>query len=463
MVRFYHGSALLWEGQLEDRGIRFDATTRMTSVRAFGLRRKLDETSVRRIWSKRDLPGWLDECYLTANPAAWRYAGGSYDAADLTKVGVRYQGTGLSAVLAGQSHNALWYAPEGLKIVRIMFDFLLAGNVGNYYGEVYEFLRGGSYALLATVNANGSYSVAPVSHQDGFTVGPTSPTGFTPVSTDIIQFYNMRVLGTALTEDAPGGFYGGTILRDLIALCPELTIGIIEDGSEFTIQAIERSVRDATATSVVNEVAGYYTREWAVWEDGRFDWKTRNLDEPQWIAKLTDIDQLELDASTDDLARTVYVLYTDAASGLDAEASATATDQRNPYVRQAKTKDLIVTPGFPMTANTSAQLATVVAGDAGARPSVSGTCTLPADTLLSNAVGTAKPAALMRGGDNIVFPELPKTDVLLQGRDGETLFHIVDVELDVDANKITLTLEGQQRRTDVILARLAAATRVLTG
>jgi hypothetical protein len=69
----------------------------------------------------------------------------------------------------------------------------------------------------------------------------------------------------------------------------------------------------------------------------------------------------------------------------------------------------------------------------------------------------------MRGGDNIVFPELPKTDVLLQGRDGETLFHIVDVELDVDANKITLTLEGQQRRTDVILARLAAATRVLTG
>src|SRR5206468_1529990 len=107
--------------------------------------------------------------------------------------------------------------------------------------------------------------------------------------------------------------------------------------------------------SVVDEVVGYYTREWAVWEDGRFDWKTRNLDEPQVVIPVAQLTDLELNATVDGVARTVYVQYTDAASGKDLEASASSTDQRNPYVRQARTKDVVVQPGFPMTANTSSQ------------------------------------------------------------------------------------------------------------
>lgn len=476
MVRFYHGSSLLWEGQLEDKGASFDAKTRTTHARAFGLRRKLDETSVRRIWAKRDL-GWstppvgaggklattagLDINRTTTGFAA---AFGAVVPTDLSQNGINFAGNGVSvATQFGEAFDFI--VPSGLTLQRILGTATAGGAFASGPLDLLAFT--GYTTDGSTWSSNdfvGSGSLnASVANAIRLRIGVYNQAGaLTPTSADTWRLTDIRVLGTALTEDISGGFYGGTILRDLVALCPELNVGLIEDGSDYTIQAIERSVRDA-ATSVVTEVAGYYAREWAVWEDGRFDWKTRNLDEPQWIAKLTDIDALELDASVDNLARTVYVLYTDAASGLDAEASATATDQRNPYVRQAKTKDLLVTPGFPMTANTSAQLAATIAADAGARPSVGGQCVLAADKLLTNAVGTARPAALIRGGDNIVFPELPKTDVLLQGRDGETLFHIASVELDVDANKITLTLEGQQRRTDVILARLAAATRVLTG
>lgn len=475
IIKFFHGSSLLWEGQLEDQGVTFDESTRTTHVRAFGLRRKFDETSVRRIWSKRDhnwrvLPVGVN-AKGTSTPAVTvsshlPVSVGTFDVTDSSKLGIRVTGDGTlvgSGVFEGGIAEVV--LPSGLSIQRLICTVLLAGaNTANLIAYV-AFLKFGTGTAVAdsssgtgtfNVNVGGSGS-ADVVHLGAFTAASC-----TPAATDRVDLTDIRILGTSLTEDVAGGYYGGTILRDLVSLCPDLTPGIIEDGSDFTIQAIERSIRN-TAASVVSEVAGYYTREWAVWEDGRFDWKTRNLDEAQWIVQLSDLDGLNLDASVDDLARTVYVLYTDAASGLDAEASASSTDQRNPYFRQGKTKDTIVSPGFPMTANTSAQLASRIAGDAGARPSVGGTCVIAADRMIRNAVGEPKPAALIRAGENISFPELPKTDVMLRGRDGETLFHIASVELDVDNNTVTITLEGQQRRTDVILARLAAATRVLTG
>lgn len=466
-VSFYLGSSLLWEGQLEDKGISFDETTRTTSVRAFGLRRKLDETSTRRIWSKRDIQ-WVDSITgVSGTVNRTRNLGigsGNFDPTNLTRKGVNV--TGQSPATALAANDGLWQEfqlPLGATVQKLLGTLTLSGantGVGKLAAFVHSLDASGvvtAATFTASATLNQAITGAQIVRVGGYAAGAV-----TPGVTDLIQFEDLRLLGTSIAEDASGGFYGGTILRDLVALMPELSIGMIEDGSDYTIQAIERAVRNSVA-SVVSEVTGYYTREWAVWEGGRFDWKTRNLDEAQWIVKLADLTSCELDASIDDLARTVYVLYTDAASGLDAEASATATDQRNPYVRQAKTKDMLVTPGFPMTANTSAQLATRIVGDAGLRPSVGGTCTIPATRLLGNAVGAARPAALIRAGENVSFPELPKTDVMLKGRDGETLFHVANVALDVDRNLVTLTLEGQQRRTDVILARLAAATRVLTG
>lgn len=473
MLRFYVHGSLVWEGQLEDKDFAYDEQTRTTTVRAFGLARRFDETSVRKIWSKRDLDwnappvggGGALGLGITNTTTGYLSSTGNYDPTDLTKSGIRFAGQGVSvAASAGAALDLV--APLGLTLTRLKGTCAYSGTAGS--GTKLELLvasspDGSTWTNHGALSA-GAVDIALVASAARIRIFGWNHTAgaLTPAATDLADLFDIRVLGTSLNEDATDGFYGGTILRDLVAATTDLQIGIVDDGTDFLIQAVERSTREAMR-SVVDEVVGYYAREWAVWEDGKFYWQAKNLDEVQWIVMGKEAAKVELDASLDDIAANVYVLYTDAATGLTAEASAAASDQRNPYLRQSKTKDFLVSPGFPMTSNTAAQLAATVAADVGARPSVGGSCTIPASRQLGNAVAGGRPAALIRAGDNVAFPELPKTDVMLTGRDGETLFHIASTELDVDNDMMTLTLEGQQRRTDVILARLAAVTKTLTG
>jgi hypothetical protein len=214
---------------------------------------------------------------------------------------------------------------------------------------------------------------------------------------------------------------------------------------------------------VVNEIAGYYTREWGVWEDGRFDWLTRDLDQPQWICPLATLVGLDLTATVDGSAKTVYVIYTDAASQTPTEQNATGTAQRNPYVKTNRTKDLLVAPGFSMTSASASQLAGKLVGDAASYPLIRGSITLPARALVSHTAHGAQPAWTLRAGENILIPDLPKTELTTSRRDGETLFHIVTCDVDLQQNRVQLTVEGQLNRADILLARLASVTRVVTG
>lgn len=467
ITRIFYGSALLWEGQLEDVAINLAGGDLSTKIRCFGLRRLLEETTVRRIWSKRDLDwqpvpvgrgGTLGSTYTAADVTV---STGSVEPTDLSLNGVKVAGNAAS-VAASAGGAAQYIAPSGVTLVKILADWVRAGSA-SFQGLVGSSSDGSAWTYnLLSGSATVAQALVASAAQVRLGWANTTAGALTPAATDYGRFTNIRLLGTSIDEDAAGGFYGGTILRDLIALVPGLGVGQIDDGSDFTIQVLERAVRDS-ALSVVQEVAGYYTREWAVWQDGAFDWRTRNLDEPQWIIPLNSLDSLELQGTTDTIARVVYVLYSDAASGLGAEASATSSSPTNPYVRQGKTKDVLVQPGFPMTSNTSAQLASTLATDVGQRPAVTASLSIKATRILANAVGDARPAAMIRGGDNIVIPDLPKTDPFLQGRDGETLFHVASSDVDLTNGTVTLELEGQQSRQSVILARLAAVTRTLTG
>ena len=51
-----------------------------------------------------------------------------------------------------------------------------------------------------------------------------------------------------------------------------------------------------------------------VWENGRFDFKKANLDEPQWMIPLATLAGLNLTSTIDALIRTVYLSYIDAAT-----------------------------------------------------------------------------------------------------------------------------------------------------
>jgi hypothetical protein len=472
-VRLYFGTLQLWEGRIEDA--TRNAVAKTTTVQAFGWKRALDFNSVRRIWSKRDI-GW----YATRQGIGSNIFGtsinrsshimvaiGAFDASDLTKSGVRVNSDG-ATIAASTGGAAEFWLPAGLTISRLMGTYVLAGagtGAGALLGVV-AFYNAGTYVRndFSTTSGDVAFDYTPGVSTSGVRVGiETEQVGGSATdSTTRVDFYDMRLLGTATVESAAGGFYGSAILRDLIALVPELTAGTIETGSDFTIQAIGRSVRDA-ASSIVDEVASYYAREWAVWEGGRFDWTTPNLDEPQYVVAVADCSDLEITGSLDTLVRTGYVLYTDAASGIDAEASAASTSRRNPFVRTGTVKDDFTNVSFPMTANTAGQLAARVAAERGDYPPITGRIELPAQRRVKDETGQTVPAFAIRAGRNVYIPDLPRDEIFSSGRDGQTLFHIVTANADMKQGTVTLELEGQGRQMDVILARLAAVTRTLTG
>lgn len=471
VVQIFYGTVLLWEGRIEDITYQIATDQQQTQVQAFGWRRLLDFTSIRRVWSKRDIgwqewPGGIGAVIpaIVKNDVAAQT--GTYDPTDLTKVGFRFAGNNVS--LAFANGNAVYYKPPiGVAIVRLLADATLSGTntgAGKMVLEIGDSLDGISFTGFGSIKVSATVNQALRTSAVGLIVWfyNEGAGAVTPTAADLGSLSNIRLLGTSLTEDVSGGFFGGTILNDLIALIPGLTAGVIEAGNDFTVQSIERSVRD-TATNIVNEIASYYSREWAIWEAGRVDWKTPNLDEPQYIVTLSDCASLEITASVDTLTRTSYVLYTDASSGLDAEQSGASTSQKNPFVRTGTAKDDLQQPGIPMTSNTATQLAAVTAAANGSYPPVTGRIVLPARQLIANAHGPAVPAFQIRAGCNIYVPDLPRDQLLIGGRDGQTLFHVATCEVDMVANTVTLELEGQGRQMDVILARLAAVTRTITG
>lgn len=226
----------------------------------------------------------------------------------------------------------------------------------------------------------------------------------------------------------------------------------------FTVEQLDRSAR-TSLRSIVDEITRYDTREWYVWDDGLLDWRTVDYNAPGWIVTLLDCDDVDIPSTVDGMATTVYVTFQDPKTGLDREVSSASTDVRNPYVRQGRTRDLIVAAPRPMTQVAAQQLADNIAAFVAGFPPVRGRIVISLERIVGRATGSAQPAYVIRAGDNISIPDLPKTgDLFQQGRDSETLFHIVGTDVDTRTGRVTLEIENQQaRRLDVLLARLAAA------
>jgi hypothetical protein len=277
---------------------------------------------------------------------------------------------------------------------------------------------------------------------------------------------DIRLLCTDVREDVEGAFFPHTLMRDVVLQVPGLTAGRIDDSAGgdggFDIQALARPVR-GSAMTVVEEISAFYANDWAVWEDGLFDWMPSNLDASQWIVSRGGFSALNLDSSIAEIAETVYLIYENAATGEPGEASSTSVSQLNPFVKSAAIKDLVLSAPVVMTPNSANRLAEILAEQRGGFPTARGTGTLAADALIQHSDGGVKPAAMVRAGQNITIPDLPKSDVLVGGRDGQTLFRVTSVDTDMKRNLTTFTFDSHSRRVDVLLARLSAATRVLTG
>jgi len=466
-IKLFFGSALLWEGRVEDIRLNISSDNAICDVTCFGFRRLLEETSFKRVWLLRSI-NWnpsLAAAGIAACSGTPALANGTtsctvgqFDPADLTRVGIRVRA--IAAATSPEANWAIYTAPDGVTLVRLRA--VVRTLSGGAHAFAQDSITGSAWTSLycATgVAAGTAVNVACSAGSKKLLIGAQA--GATPGAPDA-DWENIRILCTALDEDESGGIYGHRIMADVLALVSGLTVGTIQDSREFAIPALGRSVRDS-ALSVIEEVAAYYEREWSVWEDARFDWVTPGLDDLDWVLPLAEITTLELESSVDGATKSVFLLYEDAASGQPAEASASSNDRRNPYVRSGATRDEILQAPVVMTATSAARLAEKLALDRGATPAVRGKLTLPATSHVPHAQGGSRPAFQIRGGENVVIPDLPKDDYFRPGRDGQTLFHVRSAETDMETARTTLELEGYSRRSDILLARIGAVTRSVAG
>lgn len=484
MVRIVGDSGrVLFEGQVEDKSIVVTDSEAGIHVTAFGMQNMLTETSLRQIWSKRDMQ-WQRASVLAGMKGsggatlslrndAWVINSGQYDVTNPTRTGLQVIGSSSAGTTVAVATGAAaeFDLPIGLT-AQLLLGTCTVRTSNNYVGAIWGSTSGSPAFGNALVTFTGSTTTdfsQSVAGDAQIRLGAYIASGTPSIVTDDgVDFYNLRLLCTSLTEDDPGsshaggGFYGATLIRD-IASRVGLGVGVIESGSDFTIDHLDAGIRQ-NAYDILTQVASYYAREWAVWEDANLSWETPNLAENQWVIPIGQFASLNLDASVVNSQSENYVLYTDAATGLSAEQSTSSSDRRNPYVLNGRTKDRLVSAGN-MTATTATQLSSVVLNDIGFGPvPAAGSASLAGETIVRHAQGNAAKAWEIRAGDNVTIPELPMVDVFTQDGRGECLFHIVSAEADGGSGLVSLQLDTYgSKRSDVLLARLAAVTSSLGG
>lgn len=468
-VVLMHGSRILWEGRIEDHDI--DILGGTVTFRCFGYYRLLEDTTLRRIWILRSVP-WQFVNALTGrpgrsfNPSVWAWSTvGRIDETDPTKSGLLFSAqTNQPVPAAGAAHGAFFYI-DNAGITALYYKTRKIGN-DPISGDIYDSPDGVTW----TQRSNFTYAGALVVTNRDVTAVNQSAKYFcattyfnSPVNGANVagELYDFRYLGTQDLEDTTGGLYPRSILLDLLAQVAGLTVGTIDNDTSFAIPGLSRLSRDS-ARSVLDEVTSYYQRKWGVWENRVFDWKALDYEEPQWSLDVADMTALSITRSVDNTHKTVYISYSNLGTGFQQEASATSTDRRNPVVAAGITKDELLSSPVGLTSVSGAQLASRISADHGRLPAVRGSCSLPSAKLVESLKGSAMPASYIRAGDNVVIPALPKQSIET-GRDGETIFHVTATETDGESGTTTLELDGYTRTSDILLARVASATRTLTG
>jgi hypothetical protein len=459
---------VLFEGRVEDAFSSGSKTSLATELQAFGLQRLLAGTSVRRVWSLRgslnpspasSVKGSSSTGALTLTTQAAQYSFGRFDSGVPTRFGA-LQSTG-AALVENECTQVGIALPPGLAGVRLLFDYLLGSASINGRLLIHSSADGVNYTRHLEASNPGAGTLVPgialVPGAIDIRISYANVGGAGSAGGHTARTFAMRVLGTPLNEDSGGGFYGGTILRDLIAQVPGLYPGTIEDGSDLALAEVQRATR-SSALSLVSEIAAVYARDWAVWEGGRFDWVTPDLKAGGWVVPLGQASAWRIEQSTDGLSNRVYVTFQDAADQQLREASADATSARNPFVRVGMLNDVVVAAPAAMTSVTAPLLAAKLSNDYGRWPDIKGSLTLLAGQMVKASNGSQQvPAFAIRAGDNITIPDLPVEDIYASGQDGQTVFRITQVQASTDGN-VELTLEGLTRRADVLMARLGAVS-----
>lgn len=478
-IRVTLGQRVLYEGRVED--IDYLPSDEATEILAFGMRRELDGNTVQGIWRRTEFdwrPVKLGRQFsdgsstptTIVNRTVFSVTTGTVDDSDQTKRGVRF-GRGADLV-DGDATMMHFVLAEGSELIELHGEFENTATSTTVEGVIAEIVYDHDTNSLTSINptsqrtTSGSFGVNPGAGTNGLLLAAAAYA--TPLQQmadeQYLLFYDMYALGVISEDVAGSGFYGGTLIRDILSNIPTLQAGTIDTGNEFVVGAYEAEF-PTIASRLLDELTSLYSKELAVWEGGRVDWTEKDVTVPHWVVLKTDLEQgSRISGTLDQTVTKTVLLFRDATRGGDESLEeATGGGQRNPYSRLGLDKTEVLQAGFPMTPATASVLATKLNGLHADRPTVTGRVVLNAYTPIRRANGGPAPAWTIRAGENILIADLPKSEVFVAGLDGETLFHIVAADIDIARNTVTLELDGQTKRSDVLLARLAAATRVVTG
>jgi hypothetical protein len=465
VIRVLNDDRLVWEGMTEDREFAWDPQSQTTTITLFGKQRLLQLASVRRMWSLRSLQiqPTLASNFNQAN--SLQVTIGFLDLAQPTVRGIRIAGTGVSATDPSGAGASI-IVPAGAAAIALLGTFTTT-NTSHLFGQWITYDATATQLFGASLNTSQDFSLdfsaTPAGNVASIQLtGQVKGGSAVLIATDYAQWSNLRLLGTRITEDTPGGYYAATLLRDVLSLVPGITAGQIDQGLEYVIQELDRSTR-TNVQSVVNEIASYFTREWAVWDDGRFDWLQPNLSEPGWVIPLADTISGRIKQTVDGLARDTYLTYVDPSDQRTKEASYQTTRLGNPFLRNGLLSDDLEAPGLAFTPLTAAAFAQAANLRNSRIPAAQGTVVVPAWKQLARSTGGRVPALEIRAGDNITIPDFPTDDAFSAGQDNQTLFHVVQVDVDLAAATVTLTIAGYLPGLDVLTARLNASTKVVSS
>lgn len=465
-IRVFNDDRLLFEGTTEDVEFAWDQQSQSTTVTCFGKQRLLQLASVNRMWSLRSLQFQaVQPTGYTQDDAVLQGISGFLDIANPTQRGIRTAGRGLATTI-GTINGGMIIVPPNVTPKALKGTFY-SSNPTKLLGVLNAYDTAGA-PTLASVTPTGGPAEFSLDLSTGPDVGSIQYYGIVAGGggvlspTDYCQIYNLRLLGTTLSEDTPGGYYAATLLRDVLSLVPGITPGQIEAGIEYVIQELDRSTR-TNIKSVVDEIAAYFTREWGVWEAGRFDWIQPNLAEPGWIVTLADTLSGRIKQSVDGLARDTYLTYVDPTDQRQKEASVQTTRLGNDFLRNGLKSDDVQAPGLAFTPTTAALFAQAANLRNSRIPAAQGTIVVPAWKILPRSNGGSVPALEIRAGDNVTVPDFPVDDAFSGGQDNQSLFHVIQTDVDLSAATVTLTIAGYLPGLDVLTARLNAVTKVTSS
>jgi hypothetical protein len=396
---------------------------------------------------------------------------------------VMFQG-GVQAYTAPWENSCLLKPASGfdgaVQIGSVQFELTTTGfatGTGTYDLRVYGMGQApatygallGSNTTVVT-NLSRSYALAAPNNY-GVMLRIVCSTGGTPASRLMAQCSNIRLFGV---NNITGATWASTpqtgtnIINELLSLNGLISSDNtnIEIDNSYVFQHYGH-FESITCRQALDEISSYYNRYWAVWENSQLTWASKTLQTVPWAVTRAECLDMSLTGSVVDAATSLRFRYQNL-KGQSREVDVADSNVDNIYKQSGLVRKPIVDLGIVAASPTAAssimgQLAQV------AFPSRSyevmrGTVVLSAKRMIPSPDGGMKPAWMIRSGDVLQVQDIVSArDLFGSSFDRRSRFFITSVDVDFEAQTVTVGLDNTSDHLAQLLARIALGNKAVFG